>query len=180
MTVRLESEAAFDEFKAALTTNPTLSVSVERETEFYRRQSQEANQIFGLVGIAVGVFMGLGAIFAALNTMYSAVSARAREIATLRAIGFGAGGVVVSVLVEALLLALIGAVDRRRDLVAACSTATPSRSATASRRSCSRCRSTRLCSATGVLLACAVGFIGGLFPAVRAARLPVATALRAV
>jgi hypothetical protein len=59
--------------------------------------SQEANQIFGLVGIAVGVFMGLGAIFAALNTMYSAVSVRAREIATLRAIGFGAGSVVVSV-----------------------------------------------------------------------------------
>ncbi len=109
VTVRLESEAAFDTFKAALTTNPTLSVSVERETDFYRRQSEEANQIFGLVGIAVGVFMGLGAIFAALNTMYSAVSARTREIATLRAIGFGAGGVVVSVLVEALLLALIGA-----------------------------------------------------------------------
>ena len=65
---------------------------------------------FGLVGIAVGVFMGLGAIFAALNTMYSAVSARTREIATLRAIGFGAASVVVSVLVEALLLALIGAV----------------------------------------------------------------------
>ena len=99
VTVRLTSEAAFDTLKTALTTNPTLSVSVERETEFYRRASQEANEIFGLVGIAVAVFMGLGAIFAALNTMYSAVSVRTREIATLRAIGFGAGGVVVSVLV---------------------------------------------------------------------------------
>ena len=124
--------------------------------------------------------MGLGAIFAALNTMYSAVSARTREIATLRAIGFGAGGVVVSVLVEALLLALIGAVigaaiawlhvqrqhrhARRQRLV--------DRVQDAGRP--------RPCSRAGVLLACAVGFIGGLFPAVRAARLPVATALRAV
>src|SRR5688572_9058962 len=179
VTVRLTSPAAFDELKTALTTNPTLSVSVERETDFYRRQSQEANQIFGLVGIFVGFFMGLGAIFAALNTMYSAVSVRTREIATLRAIGFGAGGVVVSVLVEALLLALIGAVvgasvawvlfngntvnlgDSTGSLVF-------------------KTQITPALLLLGVLLACAVGFIGGLLPAVRAARLPVATALRAV
>jgi putative ABC transport system permease protein len=179
VTVRLTSQDAYETFKSALTTNPTLSVSVERETDFYRRQSQEANQIFGIVGIAVGVFMGLGAIFAALNTMYSAVSARAREIATLRAIGFGAGGVIVSVLVEALVLALIGAVvgagiswllfngntvnlgDSTGSIVF-------------------KMQITPALLMLGVALACSVGFIGGLLPAVRAARLPVATALRAV
>jgi putative ABC transport system permease protein len=179
VTVRLESPAAFDELKTALTTNPTLSVSVERETDFYRRESQEANRIFGLVGIAVGVFMGLGAVFAALNTMYSAVSVRTREIATLRALGFGAGGVVVSVLVEALVLALVGAVagaaiawlmfngntvtlgDSTGSMVFEMQVSPP-------------------LLGLGVLLACAVGFVGGLLPAVRAARLPVATALRAV
>jgi len=179
VTVRLTSQDAYETFKTALTTNPTLSVSVERETDFYRRQSEEANEIFGLVGIAVGVFMGLGAIFAALNTMYSAVSVRTREIATLRAIGFGAGGVMVSVLAEALLLALVGAVvggaiawllfngntvnlgDSTGSIVF-------------------KTQITPALLLLGVLLACAVGFIGGLFPAVRAARLPVATALRAV
>jgi putative ABC transport system permease protein len=179
VTVRLESEGAFDAFKTALTTNPTLSVSVERETDFYRRQSQEANQIFGLVGIAVGVFMGLGAVFAALNTMYSAVSMRTREIATLRAIGFGAAGVIVSVLVEALLLALIGAA-----VGAAISWLLfNGNTVTLGDSTGSIVFDMQITPALlllGVLLACAVGFIGGLLPAVRAARLPVATALRAV
>jgi putative ABC transport system permease protein len=179
VTVRLESEAAFEAFKAALTTNPTLSVSVERETDFYRRASQEANQIFGLVGIAVGVFMGLGAIFAALNTMYSAVSVRTREIATLRAIGFGAGGVIVSVLVEALALSLIGAVIGASIswLMFNGNTVTLGDSTGSI---VFDMQITPALLLLGVLLACAVGFVGGLLPAVRAARLPVATALRAV
>ena len=179
VTVRLESESAFDAFKTALTTNPTLSVSVERETDFYRRQSQEANQIFGIVGIAVGIFMGLGAIFAALNTMYSAVSVRTREIATLRAIGFGAGGVIVSVLVEALLLALIGAAVGATIswLVFNGNTVTLGDSIGSI---VFKMQITPALLLLGVLLAFAVGFIGGLLPAVRAARLPVATALRTV
>jgi putative ABC transport system permease protein len=179
VTVRLTSESAFEEFKTALTTNPTLSVSVERETDFYRRASQEANQIFGLVGIAVGVFMGLGAVFAALNTMYSAVSVRAREIATLRAIGFGAGGVVVSVLAEALALSLIGAAIGASIswLMFNGNTVTLGDSTGSM---VFDMQITPALLLLGVLLACGVGFIGGLLPAVRAARLPVATALRAV
>ena len=179
VTVRLVSPAAFEELKTALTTNPTLSVSVERETDFYRRQSQEANQIFGLVGIFVGGFMGLGAIFAALNTMYSAVSVRTREIATLRAIGFGAGGVIASVLVEALVLALIGAV-----IGASISWLLYNGNTVNLGDSTSsivfKMQITPALLMLGVALACSVGFIGGLLPAVRAARLPVATALRAV
>jgi putative ABC transport system permease protein len=179
VTVRLESESAFDAFKTALTTNPTLSVSVERETDFYRRQSQDANQIFGLVAIAVGAFMSLGAIFAALNTMYSAVSARTREIATLRAIGFGAGGVIASVLVEALLLALIGAaVGATIAWLLYNGNTVNLGDSTGSM--VFKMQMTPALLLDGVLLACFVGFIGGLLPAVRAARLPVATALRAV
>jgi len=179
VTVRLASKGAFEELKMALTTNPTLSVSVERETDFYRRESQDANQIFGLVGIAVGVFMGLGAIFAALNTMYSAVSVRTREIATLRAIGFGAGGVIVSVLAEALLLALIGAavggsiawlLFNGNSVALGDSTGSI----------VFQMQVTPALLLLGVLLACSVGLIGGLLPALRAARLPVAAALRAV
>lgn len=179
VTVRLDSESAFDTFKEALTTNPTLSVSVERETDYYRRASAEANRVFGLVGIAVGVFMGLGAIFAALNTMYSAVSGRAREIATLRAIGFGAAGVVVSVLMEALVLSLLGAAVGAAIawLLFNGNTVTLGGGISSI---VFEMQVTPALLGTGVLLACAVGFIGGVFPAVRAARLPVATALRAV
>jgi putative ABC transport system permease protein len=179
VTVRLASPDAYETFATALATNPTLSVSVERETDFYRRQSEEANQIFGIVSIAVGVFMGLGALFAALNTMYSAVGVRTREIATLRAIGFGAGGVVASVLVEALLLALIGAA-----VGAAISWLLFNGSTVNLGDSTGsivfKMQVTPALLMVGVLLACALGFIGGLLPAVRAARLPVATALRAV
>jgi putative ABC transport system permease protein len=179
VTVRLESETAFDEFKTALTTNPTLSVSVDRESDYYARESAEAGDVFRIVGAAVAVFMGLGAIFAALNTMYSAVSARAREIATLRAIGFGAGSVVVSVLAESLVLSLIGA-----SIGAAISWLMFNGNTVTLGDSLDtlvfKMQVTPALLGVGVLLAVGVGLVGGLFPALRAARLPVATALRAV
>jgi len=179
VTVRLESEAAFDEFKTALTTNPTLSVSVDRESDYYARESAEAGDVFRIVGAAVAVFMSLGAIFAALNTMYSAVSARAREIATLRAIGFGAGSVVVSVLAESLVLSLIGA-----SIGAAISWLMFNGNTVTLGDSLDtlvfKMQVTPALLGVGVLLAVGVGLVGGLFPALRAARLPVATALRAV
>jgi putative ABC transport system permease protein len=179
VTVRLESEAAFDELKTALTTNPTLSVSVERESDYYAPESAEAGDVFRIVGAAVAVFMGLGAIFAALNTMYSAVSARAREIATLRAIGFGAGSVVVSVLAESLVLSLLGAC-----IGAAISWLMFNGNTVTLGDSLDtlvfKMQVTPALLGVGVLLAVGVGLIGGLFPALRAARLPVAAALRAV
>jgi putative ABC transport system permease protein len=179
VTVRLDSEAAFDEFKASLTTNPTLSVTVERESDYYRQESEEAGQFFNMVTTFVGGIMALGAVFAALNTMYSAVSSRARDIATLRAIGFGASGVVVSVLIEALLLAIAGAL-----LGAAIAWLLFNGNVvTLGDSTGSLVIETRVTPALlglGVTLACVVGSIGGLFPAVRAARLPVATALRAI
>jgi putative ABC transport system permease protein len=179
VTVLLQSEAAFDEFKESLTTNPTLSVSVERENEYYLRQSKSATTFFGFVATFVGGIMALGALFAALNTMYSAVSTRAVEIATLRAIGFGASGVVISVLVESLGLALLGAVLGAAVAWGLFSGNTISLGNTTASL-VFQMQVTPALLAVGIGWACAVGFIGGLLPAVRAARLPVATALRAV
>ncbi|MEO8467349.1 MAG: ABC transporter permease [Gammaproteobacteria bacterium] len=178
VTVLLASEGSFDEFKTALTTNPTLSVSVERERDYYQRQSENANTFFNLVTTFVGVIMALGALFGALNTMYSAVSARTVEIATLRAIGFGAGGVVSSVLVEALLLSFTGAA-----LGAAIAWLLFNGNTVGIGNTVGtlvfQMRITPALLGSGVLLACIVGLLGGLLPAVRAARMPVATALRA-
>jgi putative ABC transport system permease protein len=179
LTVLLESEAAFDQFKAALTTNPTLSVSVERETDYYARQSKSVNQLFGFLTNFIGGVMALGALFAALNTMYSAVSTRAVEIATLRALGFGSMGVVISVLAESLLLAFAGAA-----IGAFVSWLWFGGNSFAMGNGTSslvvRMQITPALLATGVVWAVIVGFFGGLFPALRAARLPVARALRAV
>ena len=178
VTVLLASEGIFDEFKTALTTNPTLSVSVERERDYYQRQSENANTFFNLVTTFVGVIMALGALFGALNTMYSAVSARTVEIATLRAIGFGAGGVVSSVLAEALLLSLIGAL-----LGAAIAWLLFNGNQVGIGNNVGtlvfHMRITPALLGSCVLMACIVGLVGGLLPALRAARLPVATALRA-
>lgn len=179
VTVLLDSAEAFDEFKTALTTNPQLSVSVERELDYYQRQSKRSSAIFDIVTKFVGGIMALGALFAALNTMYSAVSARAVEIATLRAIGFGAGGVVVSVLVESLVLALVGAIIGAAVAWLLFGGSTVSLGGQTGSL-VFKMHVTPALLGTGVGWACIVGFFGGLFPAVRAARIPVARALRAI
>ena len=105
---KLTARGAFPEFKDSLTTDPRLNVKVLHEDEYYSSQSAMlTNLITGLGGI-IAIIMGLGALFGALNTMYTAVSARTREIATLRALGFSSGPVVISVLLESLVLALVG------------------------------------------------------------------------
>ncbi len=101
VTVLLQSRDSFDAFKTALTTNPTLSVDVKRESEFFAEASKPIARVLSIVAYVVGGIMAVGALFGALNTMYSAVSARGKEIATLRALGFGATPVVISVFVEA-------------------------------------------------------------------------------
>lgn len=179
VTVLLESPAAFDEFKTALTTNPTLSVSVERELDYFQRQSERSSTILEIVTKFVAGIMALGALFAALNTMYSAVSTRAVEIATLRALGFGSGGVVVSVLAESLVLALVGAVVGAAVAWLLFGGNTISLGGGTSSL-VFRMHVSPALLGIGVAWACAVGLLGGLLPALRAARIPVATALRAV
>jgi putative ABC transport system permease protein len=178
-TVLLESSDAFDRFKDALTTDPSIEVQVQRETDYYASQGQDTQGILSVISNVVAGIMAIGALFAALNSMYSAVSARGVEIATLRAIGFGAGSVVVSVLVEAMLLAVVGA------LIGAFIAWTLFGDNVISMGNqissvVFEVKVTPALVATGIVWACVVGFLGGLLPALRAARVPVAEALRAV
>ena len=182
VTVMLESPAAFQQFKDSLTSNPALAVDVTREREYYQQQSETISKVISYIAYIVGGIMAVGAIFGALNTMYSAVSARLREIATLRALGFGATAMVMSVLVEALVLAFIGGAIGAllAWLFFNGHVVSTSGGGAASGHLIFELTVSPQLVAIGIVWACAIGLIGGLFPAVRAARLPVATALRAV
>ncbi|HLF56699.1 MAG TPA: ABC transporter permease, partial [Thermoanaerobaculia bacterium] len=176
---KLESPAAFDRFKDALTTDPRLDVQVLRETEYFGNQGRTLNGIIRGLGFVISILMGIGAVFGALNTMYSAVASRTREVATLRALGFGAGAVVVSVLAEATLLALTGGAV---GAFAAWALFDGYRAATLNWDTFSQVtfafEVTPALLVQGSILALVLGLVGGLFPAIRAARLPVTAALR--
>jgi putative ABC transport system permease protein len=176
---KLESPAAFDRFKDALTTDPRLDVKVIRESDYYAEQSRTLYAIITGLGTTIAVLMGVGAVFGALNTMYTAVSARKREIATLRALGFQGGPVVVSVLAESLALALIGGAAGAAVAYLAFNgyQAATMNWSSFSQVAFSFAVTPRLL-VQGIVYALLMGLVGGLFPALRAARLPVATALR--
>jgi putative ABC transport system permease protein len=178
-TVALDSPAAFDAFKEALKHDPNLKVDVQRETEYYEGQSKQVSALLEIVATTVGAIMAIGALFGALNTMYSAVSARAVEIATLRAIGFGAVPVVVSVLVEAQLLALAGAALGGA-IAWLLFNGNAFSTGGALGQVALRLHVGAALIGVGIVWAAAIGFLGGLFPAIRAARSSVVDALRAV
>jgi putative ABC transport system permease protein len=179
-TVVLNSPESFQEFKDALSANPAVSVDVLRERDYYARQSKTLTQLLSIVAYVVGGIMAVGAFFGALNAMYSAVSNRAREIATLRAIGFGAAATVTSILVESLLLSLVGGAVGALLAWAFFNGNTVSTGGTAQGNLVFDLTVSPQLVIVGIIWACSIGFIGGLLPAIRAARLPVATALRAV
>jgi len=176
---RLASPGAYEAFAAALTANPQLKVKVLRQSEYYANQSQTLTRLITTIGYLVATLMAIGAVFGALNTMYSAVAARTREIATLRALGFGSGAVVVALMLESLVLALIGGA-----LGAGLSYAAFNNFHAATMNWQSFSQVTFAFAVTpaligqGVAWAVAIGLIGGLFPAIRAARQPIAAALR--
>lgn len=176
---KLESVDAFDTFKDALTTDPRLKVKVVRETDYYAQQSTILHMIVTRIGYGIAILMGIGAVFGAINTMYSAVATRTREIATLRALGFGASAVMVSVLAEAMLLSLIGGVVGGALAYLAFDGFT---TATMNWQSFSQVAFafavTPALLIQGIASAAVMGLLGGLFPAIRAARLPIVTALR--
>jgi putative ABC transport system permease protein len=175
MTVRLTSPADFATFKNAITSRPGPALQISRESEYYAEQSKSFDQFLKTIAYVVGGIMGLGATFGALNTMYSAVGARAREIATLRAIGFGGAAVVVSVVSEALLFCLIGAA-----LGVAFAWALFNGYQHAMDGLVIRLAVTPALALTGIGFALLLGAIGGFFPAARAARMPIVEALRAI
>lgn len=179
VTVKLVDPKAFDAFKSTLEANPQLKVDVSTTLDYFSKQSEGMSTFLTVIGIVVGSIMAIGAIFGALNCMFAAVAARAREIATLRAIGFRGLPVVVAVMLETMLLALLGGLigGVLAWLIFNGYSASTLAAGTVGKLSFELKVSAELLW-VGLLWALTIGFIGGLFPAVRAARLPVTTALR--
>jgi putative ABC transport system permease protein len=176
---RLESSESFDTFRDWLITNPQLNVQVRRETEYYAEQSRALSGLIRGVGFGIAGLMGVGAIFGAILTMYTAVSTRSREIATLRALGFNTTSVIVSVIVESLALGAIGGVIGG---LGAYFGFNGYQTSTINFQTFSQVafafRVTPELLVTGLIYSLAIGLIGGLLPALKAARLPIPTALR--
>ncbi|HJT42794.1 MAG TPA: FtsX-like permease family protein [Rhizomicrobium sp.] len=172
--VRLATMDSFDTFKRALSTNPALSVVAERHSDWYKRFSAGFTGFLTAIAYTVAVIMAIGALFGCLNTMYAAVSTRGREIATLRALGFGAVPVAVSVVLEAAFLAVMGSLagaaiafvlhDGKQDVFG---------------NTVFLLHVSPGLVGLGIVWALVVALLGGLFPSIRAARRPVAEALRA-
>ncbi|MCB1127999.1 MAG: ABC transporter permease, partial [Verrucomicrobiae bacterium] len=177
--VRLTSADAFDGFQQFLERDPRLNVKALRQDDYYREQSQLVSNLITGLGSIIAALMAVGAVFGALNTMYSAVAARSREIATLRALGFHGGPVVLSIVLESALLALTGGLLGG---IGAYLAFDGFQAATMNWQSFSQVAFafdvTPALLLQGVACAAVIGLIGGLFPALRAARLPVVTALR--
>ena len=176
---RLDSADSFEAFKTWLTSNPQVNVSVQRETEYYAAQSVTLTNLIRTVGFAIAALMAIGAVFGALLTMYTAVASRSREIATLRALGFNSGAVLVSVLVESLSLAALGGIAGG---LSAYAVFNGYQASTINFQTFSQVafafRVTPQLLVLGVIWSLFMGLFGGLLPAFRAARLPITAALR--
>jgi putative ABC transport system permease protein len=176
---RLESEDSFQALKDAMTSDPRLKVTVIREPDYYAEQSRVLQTLIRSVGFAIAGLMGIGAIFGAVNTMYNAVASRTREIATLRALGFKGFPVVVSVLVEAVVLSLVGgALGGLLAYLAFDGYQTATMNWQSFSQVAFAFAVTPSLLAQALVYATIIGILGGLLPAWKAARMPVATALR--
>jgi putative ABC transport system permease protein len=179
LLVALDSAAALAAFKAAVEADPRLQLDVQGERHYFESQSENFSKPFGYITNILVFFMAVGALFGALNTMYSAVSTRSREIATLRAIGFSGAPVVVSVLVEAVALAVTGGVIGAAISYVLFNGMTVSTLGSNFTQVAFSFAVTPDLLKKGLIWAVMIGLLGGLLPAVRAARLPVVDALRA-
>jgi putative ABC transport system permease protein len=177
--VRLESPDRFTEMKNWLTTNPQLNVSVVDESEYYSEHSTNMTTMIRTVGFGIAVLMAIGAVFGAILTMYTAVSTRTREIATLRALGFNTTSVVISVLVESLVLGAIGGVaGGLLAYVGFNGYQTSTMNFQTFSQVAFAFAVTPILLLQGLVYALSMAFLGALLPAVKAARLPIASALR--
>jgi putative ABC transport system permease protein len=179
-TARLRSPEEFDRFKAAVERDPRLKVQTLREPAYYERQSQTVTMLITVLGGLVAIVMGLGAILGALNTMYSAVAERSREIAVLRALGFGRGSVVLSFVAEALCIALVGGIIGCIAVLPVNGVTTGTINWQTFSHLSFAFRITPDLLMLGLVFAVFMGLLGGLPPAVRASRANVATTLRAL
>jgi putative ABC transport system permease protein len=179
--VKLQSPEDIDQFKGALESNPQLTVKTMLQSEWLAGQSTMLTKFIESIGYLITGLMGLGALFGALNTMYSAVAARTREIATLRALGFGATPIILSVIFESLVLSLVGG---SAGAALAYFALNGYQTSTINFQTFSQIAFaftvTPQLLATAIVWAASIGILGGLFPAIRAARLPIATALREI
>ena len=181
VTARLAdgSDRGLAAFRDSVGRDPRFAIAVLREPEYYAKQATVLSTLINVLGYTVGTFMAIGATFGALNCMYSAIASRQVEIATLRAIGFGGAPVVVSVMMEALLLSLLGGAIGGTLAYVYCDGASLS---TLNFNTFSQVafdfRVTPGLLARGLVWALVIGTAGGLLPAVRAARIPVTEALR--
>jgi putative ABC transport system permease protein len=177
-TVHLSSPGAFQQFKDSVTSDPRMNVDVIREVDYYAKQSTTMTRLITVLGGMVAAIMAIGAVFGALNTMYSAVAERGREIATMRALGFSSWSVILSFLFEALLISFIAG-------IVGCLAVLPLNGLTTSTMNFQTFSNLAFAFKItfglllmGVLFALVMGVLGGLLPAVRAAFRPVAVALR--
>ncbi len=178
VTVHLTSPGALKQFKDAITTDPRLDVDAYREIDYYAKQSTAMTTLITRLGGFVAMIMAIGAVFGALNTMYSAVADRGREIATMRALGFGGPSVVFSFLIEALLISFVGGLLGCLAVLKLNGLTTSTINFQTFSNLAFAFMITPDLLIMGILFALAMGVFGGLFPAIRAARLPIATALR--
>jgi putative ABC transport system permease protein len=179
LIAKLDTTNSFDAFNDWLSKNPQVHTSVRRETEYYRAQSETMTRLINTLGFGIAALMGIGAVFGAILTMYTAVASRTREIATLRAIGFNTSAVLLSVLAESVVLGGIGGlIGGLSAYVAFNGYQTSTMNFQTFSQVAFAFRVTPGLLATGLFYALTIGLIGGLLPAIRAARLPISSALR--
>jgi putative ABC transport system permease protein len=176
--VALDGPDGFDQLKTALSADPRLTVDVQREQDYFSGQTKQFRQTIGVLAGVVTIIMALGAVFAALNSMYAAVASRSKEIATLRAIGFGGLPVLASVMIEALLLALVGGLLGAAIAYLLFNNLAVSTLGQGFTQVVFNFKVTPGLVVRGLIISVVIGMIGGLMPAIRAARLPVTAGLR--
>jgi putative ABC transport system permease protein len=176
---KLKSAGDYQAFEDELTSDPRIKVTVKRESQYYADQSRVMTNIITTLGFSISTLMAIAAVFGALNTMYSAVAARTREIGTLRALGFGTAPVVISVLIEALVLALLGGIigGGAADILIDGYQAATMNFQSFTQVAFAFALTPELLI-QGALFAAIIGFFGGLFPAIRSGRMQIAPALR--
>lgn len=178
VTATLNDKTRLEAFAASINGDPRMTSQVDRETAYYEKASQQLTLMILGIGVPVVIIMAVGSVFGALNTMYTAVAERGREIATLRAIGFGAGNVIASFTIEALLISAVGGALGCLIVLPVNGITTGTMNFQTFSQMSFAFQITPELLGGGFVFALVMGLLGGLPPAIRAARMPVGAALR--